>query len=148
MKSIVPIAVCLVALLATPCSALISVGNLDKKQAAEEGITMQSRKNGDAGVMVWIEFKKEGFLEAFNYAELRMRNPQGKHLLSAMLQPRSVVRGQAKDLVTIGFSADPAQLKNFEIMVVAYGSTRGDLGYVLKVKDFIDLEKIAGKHKP
>ena len=28
-------------------------------------------------------------------------------------------------------------------MVVAYGSSRGDVGYVLKVKTFLDLNKVA-----
>lgn len=126
-------------LLAPRGFALISVGILEKKEAEELGITMHSHKNGDAGVKVWLKFKKEGFLKAFTYAELRMRDSKGKHLVSARLDPHPVNRGQLDDIVTVAFSAAPGQLKNCSFMIVAYGSTRGDVGYLLKVTDFIDL---------
>ena len=122
---------------------MISVGHLSKEQAAELGITMKHRTNGDAGVMVWLEFKKEGFLEAFTYAELQVTDAKGKHLVSARLQPHPVVYGQPKEIVSVAFSADPAQLENCAFMIVAYGSSRGDVGYVLKVKDFLDLKGMA-----
>ena len=135
---------CLFLLFATlPCFAMISVGQLSKEQAAELGITMKHRTNGDAGVMVWLEFKKEGFLEAFTYAELQLTDARGKHHISARLQPNPVVHGQPKEVVSVAFSADPAQLENCAIMIVAYGSSRGDVGYVLKVKDFLDLKGVA-----
>lgn len=126
-----------------PAFAMISVGNLSRVQAAELGITMKHRPNGDAGVMVWLEFKKRGFLEKFTYAELRVTDPMGGHRLSARLEPRRVVHGQPDDIVSVAFSAEPGQLENCAFMIVAYGSSRGDVGYVLKVKDFIDLEKMA-----
>lgn len=126
-----------------PCSAMISVGFLSKEQATELGITMKHRTNGEAGVMVWLEFKKEGFLEKFTYAELRMQDANGKHLVSAMLQPRPVVHGQLADIVSVAFSADPAQLENCAFMIVAYGSSRGDVGYLLNVRDFLDLKEVA-----
>jgi hypothetical protein len=122
------------------CHAMISVGYLSKQEAAELGITMKQRTNGDAGVMVWLEFKKTGFLEKFTYAELRMKDAKGKHLVSAMLQPRPVVHGQPPEIVSVTFSADPAQLENCAFMIVAYGSSRGDVGYVLNVKDHLDLK--------
>jgi hypothetical protein len=52
---------------------MISVGVLTKEKAeAKYGITMHARKNGDAGNKVWLQFKKEGWLEKSTYAELRM----------------------------------------------------------------------------
>lgn len=122
-----------------PCFAMISVGVLSKEQAKELGITMKQRSNGDAGVMVWLEFKREGFLEKFSYAELRMQDSNGKSLLSARLEPHPVVHGQPEEIVSVAFSADQAQLENCAFMVVAYGSRRGDVGYLLRVKDFLDL---------
>jgi hypothetical protein len=104
---------------------------------------VKHRMNGDAGVMVWLEFKKEGFLEKFTYAELRMQDATGKHLVSARLQPHPVVYAQPRDIVSVAFSGDPAQLENSAFMLVAYGSSRGDVGYVLKVKDFLDLKEAA-----
>lgn len=122
-------------------SAMISVGNLGKKQAKEKyGITMHARKNGDAGVKVWLEFKKEGWLEKFTYAELRMSDKDGKHLLSAKLQPNAAHHRRTPDKTAVYFSAQPSQLKNCSFLVVCYGSIEGDVGYYLKLKDFLDME--------
>lgn len=137
------IAACLLIAAVRPCSAMISVGILSKEEAAKLGITMQHRPNGDAGVKVWLEFKKEGFLEKFSYAELQMKDARGDHLLSAILEPHPVTYGQSKEIVSVAFSADPSQLERCAFMIVAYGSSRGDVGYVLNVKDFIDLANLA-----
>ena len=70
---------CFFTLIATPCSGDISVGVLKKKAANNEyGITMHACKNGDAGTKVWLQFKKEGWLEKFTYAELQMKDSRGK----------------------------------------------------------------------
>lgn len=132
----------LLGILTLPGLGMISVGVLSREAAAELGLRMKQRPDGDAGVMVWLEFKKQGVLEKFTYAELRMSDAKGRHLVSAMLQPRPVVHGQDPDLVTVAFSADPSQLANCGFLVVAYGSTRGDVGYRLNVKDFLDLKAI------
>jgi hypothetical protein len=141
MKVILKIA-SLISLFIAPCSAMISVGHLSREEAAALGMTMQQRPNGDAGTMVWLEFKKVGFLDHFTYAELRLQGANGKHLISARLEPHPVTYGQTNDVVSVAFSADPAQLANCAFMVVAYGSSRGDVGYVLPVKDFLDLSKM------
>ncbi len=119
---------------------MISVGDLSKSQAEELGITMKHRQNGDAGVMVWLEFKKEGFLGKFTYCDLIMKGPSGKHLVSARLQPHPVVHGQPQEIVSVAFSVAPEHLENCAFMIVAYGSSRGDVGYVLHVKDFLPLK--------
>ncbi|MCB1065635.1 MAG: hypothetical protein KDN20_22285 [Verrucomicrobiae bacterium] len=117
--------------------AMISIGHFSPEQAKEAGITMHARKNGDAGVLVWLEFKKDGFLEKFTYAELQMDDAEGKPLLSAMLKPKPVVQGQSDDIVSVSFSAQPEQLKHCYFLVVNYGSPLGDVGHLLKVSDFI-----------
>jgi len=130
------IAIFLLTILSNPCFGMISVGELSKDEAKELGITMKHRKNGDAGVKVWLEFKKEGFLEKFTYCELHMTGAGGERIVSAMLQPHPVNHRQSKDVVSVAFSADPSQLENCSFMIVAYGSTQGDVGYMLHVKDF------------
>ncbi len=81
-------AVFFIAMASSVCLAMISVGPLDKVKAKEKyGITMHARQNGDAGIKVWLEFKKRGWLEKFTYAELQMTDEKGKHLISAMLKP-------------------------------------------------------------
>jgi hypothetical protein len=128
-------------LVASPSLGMISVGILSKQRAKEKyGITMHARMNGDAGIKVWLEFKKEGWLEKFTYAELRMEDARGKHLVSAQLQPHPVHHRQPENVTTVAFSADLAQLGQCSFLVVCYGSNEGDVGYLLKVKDFVDLE--------
>ncbi len=128
-------------LISSPCFALISVGQLTKETAKEKyGITMHARKNGDAGVKVWLAFKKEGWLENFSYAKLRMVDAQGKHRLSATLRPNRVHFQQPEDVTTVAFSADADELSRCKFLVVCYGSNEGDVGYYLNVKDFLDME--------
>src|SRR5687767_9185201 len=100
-----------IVLAATPCVAMISVGHLTKDAAKEKyGITMHARQNGDAGVLVWLEFKKRGWLESFTYAELRMVDADGKHVVSAKLQPGPIRHAQKDDITTVAFSADVEHL--------------------------------------
>jgi len=127
--------------IASSSFAMISVGVLTKERAKKKyGITMHARNNGDAGIKVWLEFKKEGWLEKFTYAELRMKDAEGKHLLSAQLRPNPAHHRQSRHITTVAFSADADQLEKCSFLVVCYGSNEGDAGYYLKVKDFLDLE--------
>ena len=135
------LSICVFASITSPCFALISVGVLTKEKAKEKyGITMHARKNGDAGIKVWLQFKREGWLEKFTYAELRMKDGEGKQLLSAQLQPNPAHHRQPKDITTIAFSADADQLEQCSFLVVCYGSNEGDVGYYLNVQDFLDME--------
>ena len=135
------LSVCLVSLVAGPSFGMISVGELTKVKAKEKyGITMHARKNGEAGIKVWLEFKQEGWLEEFTFAELRMEDTRGKHLLSAHLQPNPHHHRQAEDVTTVAFSAEPDMLEKCSFLVVCYGSDEGDVGYLLNVKDFLDVE--------
>lgn len=128
-------------LLCGPAMGMIGVGTLDKEKAKQKyGITMHARKNGDAGIKVWLKFKKQGWLEKFTYAELRMKDKRGKHLLSAKLKPNPVHFRQEKDVTTVAFSAQPEQLEKCSFLVVCYQSIEGDVGYYLNLKDFLDLK--------
>ena len=139
--SIAVLSICLCIFIATPCLAMISVGVLAKEKAKEKyGITMHARKNGDAGIKVWLEFKKQGWLEKFTYAELRVEDAQGKHLISAQLRSTPDDHRQPKDITRVAFSANAEQLSRCSFLVVCYGSNEGDVGYYLKVKDFLDLK--------
>ncbi len=121
-------------------TAEISVGTLTREQAKQKyGITMHARRNGDAGIKVWLEFRKVGWLEKFTYAELRMRAADGSQQLSAQLQPNPVHHRQSADVTTVSFSASPAQLSQCSFLVVCYGSNEGDVGYYLPLQDFLDL---------
>jgi hypothetical protein len=134
--------ICVVSLVASASWAMISVGELTKEKAKDKyGITMHARKNGDAGIKVWLEFKQEGWLKDFTYAELRMEDVRGEHLLSAQLQPNPHHHRQPEGVTTVAFSADPDALERCSFLVVCYGSNEGDVGYYLRVKDFLDAEE-------
>jgi len=121
--------------------AEIIVGTLTKEKAKEKyGITMHAQKNGDAGIKVWLQFKKEGWLEKFTYAKLEVMDENEKPLISAMLKPLPIDHRQSDDVTTVAFSADASQLPRCRFLVVCYGSNEGDVGYTLAVKDFLDLK--------
>jgi hypothetical protein len=134
------LSICIFTVIANPSFGMVSVGDLTKEAAKEKyGITMHARKNGDAGIKVWLQFKKEGWLEKFTYAELQMKDSRGKHIISAKLQPNPRHR-QPQEITTVSFSADADQLAQCCFLVVCYGSNEGDVGYYLKVKEFLDLK--------
>lgn len=143
MKVRVPSILLFLSLLMTvPGFALIAIGPLDKDKAAKQGIIMKARKNGDAGVKVWVEFKEEGILKGFRYAKLLIQDQNGKHRVSARLSVGPTNRDQNSKMVSAAFSAAPDQLKNCTFRLVAYGGGRGGVGYDLKVTDFIDLNGV------
>jgi hypothetical protein len=109
---------------------------------------MHARKHGEAGIKVWLQFKKEGWLEKFTYAELRMVDDRGKHLVSANLQPNPVDHRQSKDITTAAFSANADELAKCSFSVVCYGSNEEDVGYYLKVKDFLDSKYPVTEKRP
>jgi hypothetical protein len=128
-------------LLPNECFGEIMVGKFTKTQAKELGIVMKHRSNGDAGIKVWLEFRKEGVLEGFTYCELRMTDEEGKHQVSTRIQPHPVIHGQPKELLSVAFSADQSKLEHCSFLIVSYGKGFGGVGHQLQVKDFIDLEK-------
>jgi hypothetical protein len=135
------LSICVFTFIASPSFGMISVGVLTKAAAKDKyGITMHACKNGAAGIKVWLEFKREGWLERFTYAELQIQDDRGKHLISATLQPQAVHYGQPKDITTVAFSADADQLAHCSFLVACYGSNEGDVGKYLKLKDFLDLK--------
>ena len=133
-------ALCVLLLLITahPCFALIDVGYLTREKASEFRIQVRQRPNGDAGVLVWVEFRKQGFLEAFTYAEFQMTDAKGRNLASTRIQPHPVGPNQPSDRLTVAFSAQPDQLQHCSILLVAYGSRLGDVGYIIRPRDFLD----------
>ncbi|QDU10178.1 hypothetical protein [Gimesia aquarii] len=138
--STVLLSICVFMFSTSPSFGMINVGVLTKEAAKEKyGITMHARENGDAGIKVWLEFKKEGLLKKFTYAELRMDDHQGNYLVSAKLQPNPVHHRQSKGITTVAFSVDADQLAQCSFFVVCYTSSRGGVGYYLKAKDFLDL---------
>ncbi|MCI0541469.1 MAG: hypothetical protein L0Z50_40230 [Verrucomicrobiales bacterium] len=138
MKTLLSISVTtfLLIVASSHCFALMMLADVSKERAKEMGVTMRSRKDGDAGVAVWIVFKTQGALKDFVGVNLRM-TAGGKHLLSAPLQ----ISRPTADSVSVHFSADPAYLADSIFMIVVSEPAKGGTGYQFKVKDFIEPEK-------
>jgi len=119
---------------------MIRIKPLTKEAAKDEyGIIMHTAKNGDAGIKVWIQFKQEGPMKEFVYAELQMEDSEGNHLLKAQLEPNPAHHRQPEETTTVAFSAAPDQLNRFSFLVVCSDGIRGHRGYLLRVKDFLNL---------
>ena len=96
---------------------------------------------GPDDVRVELELPTKGDLKHFNRVELEMRS-SGKLLLSSSLLPEQRSKpGQ----VLVVFTADRAQLDKINLLVVV--GDFGDVGYGLKVKDFVDLKKLAAEEE-
>ena len=119
------------------CLAEMLIADVSREEAKGMGVTMRSRKNGDAGVEVRLEFKKSGQLKDFKRVELQIGEGKDR-IMSASLLPAQPNPGT----VAVHFSANPAYLTSSTLMIVVIGDNDlGGEGYRFKVKDFIDLEK-------
>lgn len=122
-----------------PVHAMISVKTVTKEQAKGDlGITMHAAKKGDAGIKVWIQFAKDDLPEKFAYAELKIEDAAGNHLLSAQLEPNPANHRRPKNATTVAFSIAANQLRRCSFFVVCSDGNRGHSGYILRVTDFLE----------
>ena len=138
MKTLFSISVLTLLLCAVPSQsfALIGIGYVSKERAKELGVTFRTHTNGAAGIQVWLEFKTEGELKKITYIELQIGEAERPDL-SVSLPVSYSTPGKG----VVSFSAYPAYLSKSTLRIVVYGGPKGDVGYLFKVKDFIDLEK-------
>jgi len=120
----------LLASLPATCLALISVGNISKKRAQEMGISVNVRPR-DEDVWVRVEFKAEGALQEFRYANLEVTDGE-KRLVLAALMPQKL----GENRVRLEFYVDPASLPNSTVTIIAYDGPLSGIGYGLRMKDF------------
>lgn len=118
------------------CFALMSLKDISREQAKALGLVVRSHGAGQAGVKVWLELKSEGELKTFDRVELRIGAGE-KPLVSAPLLATHASPGS----VAVHFSADPAYLATSTFTIVVTNGLRDMVGYPLKVKDFVKLEK-------
>jgi hypothetical protein len=126
----------------SPCFALMTVMHVSKERAKEFGMEIRSKANGSGGVWVELEFKTEGQLKDFDpnrgsRVELQMAEGE-KSLVTAALQIKRPSPGH----VVVSFAADRAQLDKITLMVVVGAGAAVGGGYELRVKDFVELEKL------
>ena len=100
------------------------------------GMEIRAKGNGPNEVWVELEFKTEGKFRHFSQVELAIG--EGDKLLvgyAALRQKRS-----SSGSVVVRFMANRAYLEKITLTVVV--GDFGDIGYDLRVKDFVDLGKV------
>ena len=117
--------------------AMMSIGDVSKERAKKLGIEVRSQPSGPRAAWVQLEFKPEGEFKNFRHVSMEIR--EGEKLLVgyAPLQEKRSSSGN----VVVGFMVNRAYLENISLRVVT-GMPMNLVGYDLRLKDFVDLEKL------
>ena len=121
----------------SPCFALWSGGRVSKEQAKELGLEIRSAANGTNAVWVELEFKTEGKLKSFSHVDLRISEGE-KELVTATLREDRSRPGR----VVVSFTTDRAHLDKITLWVYVADMMPGGTIHKLRVKDFVELEKL------
>ena len=84
-----------------------------------------------------LEFETKGELKDYSRVALEMQD-EGKLLLTSTLREDKSPPGR----IVVSFAADRAKLDKITMKVVVQYSARGRAGHVLRIKEFVDLEKL------
>ena len=139
MKPILKFSVLTSLIVAAPslCFAMESIGFVSKGRAKELGMEIRSRSAGPDAVRVELEFETRGKLKNYSRVALEMRD-RGRLLLSATLREEQPKPGR----IVVGFVADRRNLDKLTLKVVVERRSTGRIGHVIRVKKFVDLEKV------
>ena len=127
----------LLALSSTPCLALIEIADVNKDRARELDMEIRAQPSGPDAVRIELEFPTKGDLKLFSRVNLEISDGK-KLLLSSSLLPE---KDSKPGRILVNFTADRAQLNKINLMVMV-GELDGRTGYLIKVKDFVDLTKL------
>ena len=139
MKAILKFSAATILLVATPslCYALEGIEFVTKERAKALGLEIRANAAGPDAVRVELEFETKGELKDYSRVALEMQD-EGKLLLSSTLREEKSSPGR----IVVSFAADRANLDKISLKVVVQYSARTRTGHVLKLKEFVDLEKL------
>ena len=139
MKTILKFSVLTFLLIAasSQCFALRDLAEVSKKEAKEMGLEIRATAAGPDAVWLELEFKTEGRLKDFNHVELEIREGEKLLVAYAALSEKRSNSGS----VFVRFMANRAYLDKITLTVVT-GFPSADFGNELRVKDFVDLDKL------
>ena len=121
------------------CFALREIAVLTKKEAKEMGIELRAKPSGPDAVWLELEFKPEGKLKEFTHVELKMTEGEKSFVFSAALRETRSSSGS----ILVTFTASRAYFEKITLSVVMHSPQElGDHTYELRMKDFVDLEKV------
>jgi hypothetical protein len=122
---------------ASPCLAMMELEDVSPARAKELGLVVQATAAGPDAVRVSLEFDAKGELKSYSRVDLEIREG-GKLLLSSSLKDEPSKPGR----VAVSFAADRARLDRITLRVVT-GVPFEMVGHDLRLKDFVDLKKLA-----
>jgi hypothetical protein len=141
MKTILNISVLAFLLVTAPsqCFALREIALLTKEEAKGMGIEVRAQPAGPDAVWLELEFKPEGKLKQFSHVELKMIEGEKSLIVSAGLRETRSSSGS----VVVTFTASRTYLEKTTLSVVLRDPREaGDHTYELRMKDFVNLEKV------
>jgi len=118
------------------CFAKMSIEFVSKARAKELGMEIRTIQPGPNGARVELEFGTNGELKNFSRVDLEIREGE-KLLVFASLREEQSKPGR----VVVSFYADRANLDKVTLKVVT-GVPLNMVGYELRMKDFVELEKV------
>ena len=138
MKTTLGISVLTLLLVTTPsvCFALMSIEHVSKERAKELGMEIRTKQAGPDGARIELEFETKGELKKYIRVDLEIHEGE-KWVLSSTLWEEQSKPGR----VVVSFAADRAILDKITLRVVT-GAPMDMSGHELRVKDFVDLEKV------
>ena len=141
MKTIFNITVLALVLAFTPspCFALREIAVVTEKEAKEMGIEVRTHSAGRDAVRLELEFKPEGKLKEFTHVELQLVEGEKSLVVSTSLRE---TRSRSGNII-VTFTAGRAWVDKITLSVVQHspGET-GDHTYELRMKEFVNLEKV------
>ncbi|MGV3755561.1 MAG: hypothetical protein ACO1QS_09280 [Verrucomicrobiota bacterium] len=119
------------------CFALMELEDVSKERAKALGLEIRVKAAGPDVVRIELEFAAKGELKGFSRVDLDIRDGE-KLLVSSTLQEERPGSGR----VAVGFAADRTQLEKITLRIVTRSSERSMVGHDIRVKNFIEAEKI------
>jgi len=121
----------------SPCLALIEIADVNKDRARELELEIRAQPSGPDAVRIELEFPVKGELKGFSRVNLEISEGKKLVLSSSLLPEKESKPGR----ILVNFTADRAQLDKVSLMVMV-GEFDGRTGYLIRVKDFVDLSKL------
>jgi hypothetical protein len=145
MKTILNISVVTVLLvvLPRPCFAMGPMEQVTKERAKALGMEVRTKASGTNAVLVEMEFKTEGALKRFspeNNSRVELTIKDGEKLLLGDVVLRE--KRSSSGSVVVSFWANRAYLDKVALIVIVGSGQLSGGAYELRVKDFVELEKI------
>lgn len=117
--------------------ALEEIEKVTKERAKTLGLEIRSKPAGPDAVRIELEFAIVGELKDYHRVALELHDGE-KLIATSTLKHEESRPGR----VVVSFAVGRASLERVTLKVVTQGGTRTRTGHIIKVKEFVDLQKL------